>query len=1229
MNSCEHECVSLKTIRLCSVDTVKNVARNKSSFYLPITLWVYGKKVQVEALVDSGATATFINQSVVKSNNLVTDKLATPFHVINADGTTNQGGRITHSVNGYLEIGSHKSRNRILITDLGNKDMIIGYSFLKRHNPEIDWASGEWRFTRCPDNCALRARKTKTTQEEADELEFEEAISWDDLLDEIGQVDQENPYINWLSTDDQDELEIAEVIADHTAKWDEGFEDTPETTDWKQHVPKYLWEYGDVFSKQKSERMPARKAYDHAIDLEENAPLPKPAKLYPLSPKEKNSLDEWINEELRKEYIQKSKSPVAAPVFFVRKKDQSLRLVQDYRKLNDITIKNRYPIPRINDLVDSLSQAKVFTKIDLRWGYNNVRIKKGDEWKTAFITHRGLFEAKVMYFGFCNAPATFQAMMNEILIDLILEGSVMVYLDDILIFTQDKKENRRITKEVLKRLQENDLFAKPEKCFFEQDRIEYLGMIISHGHIEMDPAKLAGVTEWPTPTKVKQVQAFLGFANFYRRFIQDFAKHAKPLTTLTKKDQPWVWGVEQEEAFQNLKQAFTSAPILRIPDDVNPFRLETDSSDFATGAVLSQLDPVDQLWHPVAFYSKSLNEHERNYEIYDKEMLAIIRALEEYRQHLEGHPEIIEIWSDHLNLTFFRDAQKLSRRQARWALYLTRFNFKLRHKPGKTMLTADPLSRRPDHEEGVNSDNKDQILLKPEFFAIAALDNSHDSPINDDQILREVKEALLQDEVTENYQSLLKSGPREFSKSLEEWNFENGLLLYRGKVYIPKTKDEELRRQIIKMHHDLPSAGHPGRWKTYELISRNYWWPGLTTDVKRYVSGCDICQKMKNRPQQPYGPLIPNPVPAGPWDIMSVDLITQLPESDGYNAICVVVDRLSKRAHFYPIVNEFSAKDLANLLYERVWTQHGLPLQIISDRGTQFAAELFQEWCKLLGIESSMSTAYHPQTDGQTERVNQTLEQYLRCYVAELQDDWSRLLSSAEFAYNNAAHEGTKASPFYLEYGRHPRSGPTLIKELKSTDMNDIMKNRFLAQEQAKASLQLAAERMKWYYDKSVQKVPFKVGDQVLLDLKDYQKSGRKLAAKYYGPFKIVEKLSEVTFRVEWPERLQKIHPVFHASKLHPYKEPEFKGQKYTMPLPDIVDGEEEWEVDKILKSRRQRRQLQYYIRWKGHSREHDTWEPAKNLEHAQEAIEEYYKAHPKAVRTLDASIYCVVKDTE
>jgi len=385
---------------------------------------------------------------------------------------------------------------------------------------------------------------------------------------------------------------------------------------------------------------------------------------------------------------------------------------------------------------------------------------------------------------------------------------------------------------------------------------------------------------------------------------------SKLLSDLTKKDCTWNWGVEQQNAIEVLKKAFTTAPVLRIPNDKDPFKLSTDTSDFVTGAVLSQKDMQTNLWHPVAFFSKLLDVHERNYEIYDKELLAVIQGLEKYRYYLERHPHKVEIWLDHQNLTFFRTAQKLTRRKARWALFMTCFDFVLYHKLGKTMQTEDPLSRRADHEMGIDLDNTNQVLLKPEFFAINALEATHESPINDEIILKKVKAALLSDEVTKDYKSLLKSGPREFKKSLQDWNYENGLLLYRGKIYIPHSMEDTLRQQIIQMHHDLPSAGHPGRWKTYKLVSRNYWWPGMTLFVKKYVTGCDVCQRMKNHLQQPFGPLMPNKVPNGPWEIISMDLITQLPESNGYNAICVIVDRLTKRAYFISINNRFSSKDI-------------------------------------------------------------------------------------------------------------------------------------------------------------------------------------------------------------------------------------------------------------------------------------------------------------------------------
>jgi hypothetical protein len=295
----------------------------------------------------------------------------------------------------------------------------------------------------------------------------------------------------------------------------------------------------------------------------------------------------------------------------------------------------------------------------VRWWYNNVCIREGDEWKTVFHTNRGLFEPLVMYFGLTNSPATFQTMMNEIFQDLITEDVISIYLDDISIFTNSLEEHCRITRLVLDRMHEHKLYLRLEKCEFEKSKIKYLGVIISHNKVEMDPVKIAGVADWPMPSNKKEVQSFVGFVNFYQHFIPDFSHHARALFDLTMKDIRFIWGLPQEDSFMKLKELITSAPVLVLPNDDSLFRLEADGSGITTGAVLSQHSVDDNAWHPVAFLSKVLNPVERNYEILDTEILAIIRGLEEWRHYLEGARHPVEIWTDH-----FRVAQKLNRRQA-------------------------------------------------------------------------------------------------------------------------------------------------------------------------------------------------------------------------------------------------------------------------------------------------------------------------------------------------------------------------------------------------------------------------------------------------------------------------------------------------------------------------------------------------------------------------------------
>ena len=393
--------------------------------------------------------------------------------------------------------------------------------------------------------------------------------------------------------------------------------------------------------------------------------------------------------------------------------------------------------------------------------------------------------------------------------------------------------------------------------------------MIGRGTVSMDPAKVAAILKWPAPERLSDVQAFVGFANFYRRFIAGFSKLAHPLTKLMRKDSPWSWGNEQQQAFDVLKQAFTSAPILVMADMSRPFILEADASDYATGAVLSQRQPNGEI-HPVAFYSKTLNSAERNYDIYDKELLAIIRALDEWRHYLEGGEHPIDIISDHKNLLYFATARTLTRRQARWSLFLSRFHFTIMYRPGRLGGKPDALSRRSDLKpDGI--DNTEKVLIPSEVFQVKAMRRGATHIEGDRELLQEMRRAkIYDDELVEAIEKIKSGAPRALRKGLEEWNTENGLILYRGKVYVPK--DGELWRRVVELHHDSLPAGHPGRWKTYELVSRNYWWPGMSVYMDKYVSGCDKCQRTKNRNQQTHGLLQPNAIPTAPWQVISCDI---------------------------------------------------------------------------------------------------------------------------------------------------------------------------------------------------------------------------------------------------------------------------------------------------------------------------------------------------------------------
>ena len=608
-----------------------------------------------------------------------------------------------------------------------------------------------------------------------------------------------------------------------------------------------------------------------------------------------------------------------------------------------------------------------------------------------------------MFFGLTNSPATFQAMMDHILQPWAekwaledVKGSW--YMDDVLVASRNQKKHQQATHKLLDILEANDLFLKPEKCIWEQPCVDYLGLILEEGVMRIDPAKIAGIATWPTPTSVKQVQSFLGFCNFYQPFIYQFSHIARPLNELTRKDTPWVWERRQQEAFETLRKRITSEPILKQPQLDQQFEVEVDASGYAIGGVLMQRNKKGKR-HPVAYFSSTLNEAERNYNIYTLELYTIVRALRHWRPFLAGSPHEIIVHTDHANLQYWKEPQKINRRIAQEVVELLEYNIKLKNIPGRENGRADMLSRRPNYNQG-EEDNQDVVVLPEKIFIKSGTISyiPEEPPQQDEGIIRQW------------------AGTHNFKKINGEW-WKDGCKIITG--------EGQERRKIIQAYHNMPAYGHPGINKTKDLVARYYWWPQLAKDVQEYVRGCAQCQqnKVNTHPQKaPLHPIMPV-TEALPFQTISMDFIMKLPESKGYDSILTITDHdCMKMLIAIPCRETIMAEGVAELFLRQIFPRFGLPSKIISDRDPRFVSKFMKELCRLMGITQNVSTAYHPRTDGQAEWSNQWLEQYLWFWVNHQQTNWHHYLPLAEFAHNSWKNETMGCSPFEILMGYSPRA---------------------------------------------------------------------------------------------------------------------------------------------------------------------------------------------------------------
>ncbi|KAJ9524377.1 hypothetical protein QJQ45_008576 [Haematococcus lacustris] len=934
----------------------------------------------------------------------------------------------------------------------------------------------------------------------------------------------------------------------------------------KAQLDALLAEYSDVFTPLTG--LPPDRPVGHTIPLEPgNRPPATP--MYRLSKPEHDELKQQIQDLLAKGMIEPSSSPYAAPVLFVQKKSGELRMCIDYRQLNKITLRDQYPLPRIDDLFDKLSGCKVFSSLDLQAGYHQIRITPEDVPKTAFRTPEGHFQFKVLCFGLTNAPATFQRVMNDAFAT-VLGKCALVYLDDILVMSKSVLDHLLHLKQVFELLRKNKLYAKLSKS------------------------------------------------------------------------------------------AIAAVPMLRLPDHTKPFQVYCDASLQGLGAVLMQDG------YPLAYLSRKLSPAEINYTTGEQEFLSLVTACKEWRCYLEGVP--FTLFTDHQPLVALPTQKVLSRRQARWMEFMSRFSYSLVHIAG-TVNPADPLSRivhdSPESVSVCAVTTRRQAKLSLEgggareagLRAAAPAAISAKSPLALSQFEKDTTcvEAMLdpigsETPVTQDETAQYPAAPAApmglsdqltlgyqqdpaFTAGADHsgmYQDTDGLWRISGKDLVVVPNVPELREHILHEMHDAAYAGHVGMTKTLERVTRVFWWNTVRADVRDYVGTCDACQRDKSSNSKPGGLLRPLTVPGYRWEHVSMDLVTKLPAgTHGYDAICVIVDRLSKMVHFVPCKESMNAMAFTRLFINNVFRLHGLPAEVLTDRGAHFNNKFWHAVKKLLGMKTNMSTAYRPQSDGQTERYNRVLEEMLRHYISPTQADWPDHLALAEFAVNNSWQESIHSTPFFLNTGQSPvtpglRDLPDGGRCPSAHAFATWWKEGVA---HARRHMADAQARYKRHADTGLKDVEFEVGAQVLLSTRNLRiKTGkvRKFVPRYVGPFVVEAKINANAYKLTLPANMSRLHPVFHVSLLKKYSGSDVG----IMPPPvEWMDETPVYYVERLLDHRyvRAGKAGEFLVQWEGYDASFNTWEPRANLTGCDKLLAEYNAIHCLNHTLDDCSAYSVV----
>ena len=1130
-------------------------------------------------IVDTGADRTLVRKGVIAARNL-------PLAPQKMCGVTGHCSAMRGPVEAQIEVGGKEMQLPVYVADL-EEPCLLGLDYLTKGRACIDFGKGTLRVhdtevpllteDACPQVAIARsaglASGNKTRGEKQQRREVSGRGGQVEPADGVprlpggrtaGSVAPPAATTGWAARSmaqsatasgrtarsamqpaerDGDGRRVPEHLREMLQKSTERL-----STEQAVQLQRMLCVYADVFSKGDTD-LGCTSLVQHRIDTSGSHPIKHAPRRIP--PARRQEMEKAVRDLRAQGVIEKSNSPWSSAVVLVKKKDGSTRLCVDYRALNDVTVKDSYPLPRIDDTLDALAGARWFSTLDLKSGYHQVEVADEDKEKTAFSFGQGLWQFRVMPFGLCNAPATFERLMERVLEDLQWK-TALVYLDDVVVFGRTFEEELQRLEDVLRRLRQANLKLSPKKCLLFQQEVPFLGHVVGEDGVRTDPLKVRAVAEWPVPTNVGEVRSFVGLCTYYRRFVKDFASIAAPLHHLTRKGARFLWDAECQTAFERLKEALVNAPVLPYPDPACPYIVDCDACAEGVGAVLSQLK--DGREHVVAYYSNKFSQAEKNYCVTRKELLAVVKSLENFHPYLYGAKFTVR--TDHAALRWLKTMKNPEGQLARWIGRLEQYDYCIEHRPGRVHNNADSLSRRPCEPECHHCSRKE-----PE--EVCRLTRVHGAECGGGTLLQEAQRKdpdLLpvvkwleagQGRPDEQEVTALSPATRFYWRQWDTLKMSEGVLVKKwltpdgGVMYWQTVIPRDMRASLMREMHEGVASGHLGVKKTLSRLRQRFYWLGMRKDVQEWCRVCDTCNAKKGPARKGRAPLQLYQVGA-PMERVAVDIVGPLPATAAGNRyICVAMDYFTKWPEAYALPNH-EAVTVAEVLVEQFFTRFGVPGELHSDQGREFESEVFSECCQLLGLRKTRTTPLRPQSDGMVERFNRTLAQELAKYCTEGQTEWDQKLPALLMAYRSAAHEATTYTPARLMMGRELRlpvdltTGRPPDEELPTvaTDYAIALQERLVeAHHQVRGRLKLAGEAMRHRYDRGSRAAEFAAGDKVWLYNPRRRKGlSPKLQSPWEGPYTVIEKVSEVTFRIR---RGQRGKPkIIHADRLWRYHGP-------------------------------------------------------------------------------------------